>query len=186
MAEVILIGGSAGAFNCIISILKGIDRSLDIPIVVILHRLKNAETNFESILKMNTHYTVKEIEDKEPIQRGMLYTAPPDYHVFLEEDRTLSLDVSEAVNYSRPSIDVIFESFSLVLKEKCMGILLSGANGDGAKGLQLMAELNGTTVIQDCIEADFNNMPKAAKARYKQHQELTIENIIKLLNNEYK
>lgn len=186
MTEVILIGGSAGAFNCILSILQAIDRTIDIPIVVILHRLKNAESNFESILQLNTHYTVKEIEDKEPIQKGILYTVPSDYHVLLEEDRTISLDGSEAINYSRPSIDVVFESFSLVLKENCLGILLSGANGDGAKGLKLMAELNGKTIIQDCLEADFDTMPLAAKNSYKYHQELNIENIIKLLNNEYK
>ena len=186
MTEAILIGGSAGAFNCILSILKSIDGTIDIPLVVILHRLKKSESNFESILQLNTHYIVKEIEDKEPMLKGVLYTAPADYHVLLEQDRTFSLDGSEAVNYSRPSIDVVFESFAMTLKENCMGILLSGANSDGAKGLQLMAELQGKTIIQDCIEADFSTMPLAAKNSYNYHQELNIENIIKLLNNEYK
>lgn len=186
MTEVILIAGSAGAFNCILSILNGMNKTIDIPIVVILHRLKNAESNFESILQLNTHYTVKEIEGKEPIKKGMLYTAPSDYHVLLEEDRTFSLDVSEEVNYSRPSIDVVFESFSLILQDKCLGILLSGSNHDGANGLKLMAERKGKTIIQDCLEAEFNNMPQAAKNRYKYHQELNTTNIIKLLNNDYK
>jgi two-component system chemotaxis response regulator CheB len=77
---------------------------------------KNSESNFESILQLNTHYTVKEIEDKEVMQKGMLYTAPPDYHVLLEDDRTFSLDVSEVVNFSRPSIDVLFESFHFTRK----------------------------------------------------------------------
>lgn len=186
MTEVILIGGSAGAFDCILSILKEMDKGIDIPIVVVLHRLKNTESNFESILQLYTHYLVKEIEDKESMRKGVLYTAPADYHVLLEEDRTFSLDVSEVVNYSRPSIDVLFESFSLILKENCVGILLSGSNNDGAKGLKLMAEMNGKTIIQDCLEAQFDNMPQAAKKIYKYHQELKTKNIIKLLNNEYK
>lgn len=185
MTEVIIIGGSAGAFDCVLTILKGMDKNIDTPIVIVLHRLKNAESNFESILQLNTHYTVKEIEDKEPMQRGMLYTAPPNYHVLLEENKTFSLDVSELVNFSRPSIDVLFESFSLILKENCIGILLSGSNNDGAKGLKIMAEQNGKTIIQDCLEADFDSMPLAAKKIYKNHQELSIKNIIKLLKNEH-
>ena len=185
MTEVIIIGGSAGAFDCVLTILKGMDKNIDTPIVIVLHRLKNAESNFESILQLNTQYTVKEIEDKEPMQRGMLYTAPPNYHVLLEENKTFSLDVSELVNFSRPSIDVLFESFSLILKENCIGILLSGSNNDGAKGLKIMAEQNGKTIIQDCLEADFDSMPLAAKKIYKNHQELSIKNIIKLLKNEH-
>ena len=180
----IIIGGSAGAFNCILSILKGMDKTIDTPIVIVLHRLKNTESTFEAILQKYTHYKVKEIEDKEIIKKGMLYTAPSNYHVLLEEDSTFSLDVSEPVNYSRPSIDVTFESFSLVLKENCCGILLSGSNSDGANGLKYMAENKGKTIIQDCKEAEFDNMPKAAKNIYKNHKELNIANIIKTLNNE--
>ncbi|MBU0940737.1 MAG: chemotaxis protein CheB [Bacteroidetes bacterium] len=186
MNNVILIGGSAGAFDCILTILKGLDKSIDTPIVIVLHRLKNAESIFEAILQSNTHYRVKEIENNDPLQKGILYTVPSDYHVLLESDLSISLDVSEAVNYSRPSIDVIFESFSLILKERCLGILLSGSNNDGATGLKIIAENQGTTVIQDCTEADYDNMPKAAKKIYKYHLELNTTNIIKLLNNEYK
>lgn len=186
MTDTIVIGGSAGAFDCILSILKGLDKSIDTPIVIVLHRLKNAESTFESILQSHTHYRVKEIENNDHLQKGVLYTVPADYHVLLESDLSFSLDVSEAVNYSRPSIDVIFESFSLVLEDKCLGILLSGSNEDGAKGLKIIAENNGRTVIQDCTEADYENMPNAAKKIYKYHLELNTKNIIKLLNNEYK
>lgn len=185
MTDVILIGGSAGAFDCILSILKGLDKSIDIPIVIVLHRLKNAESIFESILQSQTHYRVKEIENNDILEKGMLYTVPSDYHVLLESDLSLSLDVSEAVNYSRPSIDVVFESFSLILKERCLGILLSGSNNDGAAGLKIIAENKGTTIIQDCTEANYNNMPIAAKKIYKYHLELNTKNILKLLNNEY-
>ena len=98
---------------------------------------------------------------------------------------TFSLDVSELVNYSRPSIDVTFESFSTVLKEKCCGILLSGSNNDGAIGLKIIAENKGISIIQDCDEAEFDNMPKAAKSIYKYHKELNTTNIINTLNDEY-
>lgn len=181
----IIIGGSAGSFNIILSILNGLDRSISVPIVIVLHRLKNCESSFEDILRHHTHYIVKEVEDKEIIQNGIVYTAPSNYHLLLEENNTFSLDVSDLVNYSRPSIDVTFESASTILKEKCCGILLSGANNDGALGLKLIAENNGMTIIQDCQEAEYKNMPNAAKLIYEYHQELNTTNIINILNNEY-
>lgn len=184
--EVIIIGGSAGAFEAILSILNHLDKSINIPIVIVLHRLKNTTSSFETILQRNTHYVVKEIEDKEKMEKGFIYTAPADYHVLLEEGNTFSLDVSEQVNFSRPSIDVTFESFSTLLKEKCCGILLSGSNQDGANGLKIMAENKGKTIIQDCNEADFDIMPKAAKNIYTKHKELNTTNIINTLNNEYR
>lgn len=182
--EVIIIGGSAGAFNSILSIINNLDKSIKIPIVIVLHRLKNSTSSFETILQRNTHYTVKEIEDKEKMEKGFLYTAPSDYHVLLEEGNTFSLDVSELVNYSRPSIDVTFESFSDALKERCCGILLSGSNQDGAIGLKIMSQNNGLTIIQDCDEAEFAIMPKSAKTIWNKHKELNTLNIINTLNNE--
>lgn len=183
--KVIIIAGSAGAFDPILSILNHLDKRINTPIVIILHRLKNTVSSFESIVQRNTHYTVKEIEDKEKIEKGFLYTAPADYHVLLEENFTFSLDVSEQVNFSRPSIDVSFESFSSILKDKCCGILLSGSNQDGAVGLKCIAENNGKTIIQDCTEAVYSMMPSAAKILYNKHIELTTLNIIKTLNNDY-
>lgn len=179
-----MIGGSAGAFNSILTILQGIDKEIKIPILIVLHRLKNSASNFESILQKHTHYKVKEIEDKENILKGVLYTAPANYHVLLELDGTFSLDVSEEVNYSRPSIDVTFESCAVTLKEKCLGILLSGSNSDGANGLKLIALNKGKTIIQDCNEAEFANMPEEAKKIYQNHKELNVLNIIKTINNE--
>lgn len=184
--DIIIIGGSAGAFDSILSILKNLDKKINTPIVIILHRLKNTNSTFEEILQRNTHYTVKEIDDKDKIESGFVYTAPANYHVLVEEDFTFSLDASELVNFSRPSIDVTFESFSIVLKEKCCGILLSGSNQDGAIGLKIIAENNGKTYIQDCTEAEFAIMPKSAKTIYNKHHELNTTNIIKALNDEYK
>lgn len=182
--EVILIGGSAGSLQVVLSILEGLDKKLQTPIVFICHRLKNGNSNLESVLQPYTGYEVKEAEDKEFLKKGVLYTAPPDYHLLLEENRRFSFDSSEMVNYSRPSIDVSFESFSIVLKDKCCGILLSGSNEDGAKGLKIIAENGGKTIVQDCDEAEFDVMPKSAVKIYKNHNIQTTKNIIRLLNDE--
>jgi two-component system chemotaxis response regulator CheB len=182
--EMIIIGGSAGSFNVILSILKSLDKNMLTPIIIILHRLKNADSSLEKHLQLHSHYNVKEAEDKEVIKKGFLYTVPANYHLLLEENRQFSLDSSELVNYSRPSIDVTFESFSTVLKEKCSGILLSGSNHDGARGLKLIAENGGKSIVQDCNEAEFDVMPKAAIQIYGHHKVLTLNNIIKNLNKE--
>ena len=184
--EMIIIGGSAGSFNIILSILRGLDKNIQVPIILILHRLKNSDSSLEKHLQLNSHYQVKEAEDKEFAKKGFLYTAPSDYHLLLEENGSFSLDSSELVNYSRPSIDVTFESFSYVLKKKCCGILLSGSNHDGAKGLKLIAENGGISIVQDCKEAEFNVMPKSAIKIYENHNILTVNNIIKKLNHEAK
>jgi two-component system chemotaxis response regulator CheB len=180
--EMIIIGGSAGSFNCILSILKGLDEKMQVPIVIILHRLKNANSMLEKHLQLHTHYTVKEAEDKEFVKKAYIYTAPTDYHLLLEENSSFSLDSSEAVNYSRPSIDVTFESVSNVLKENCCGILLSGSNKDGAEGLKQIAENGGFTIVQDCNEAEFDVMPKSAISIYNKHSVLNLNNIITKLN----
>ena len=130
------------------------------PIIIILHRLKMSDLMLENHLQINTHYIVKEADDKEVIREGYIYTAPSDYHLLLEENLSFSLDTSEEVNYSRPSIDVILNLFLHVLKEKCFGILLSGANKDGAIGLKVIAENGGETIVQDCNEANLRSCHK--------------------------
>lgn len=180
--KMIIIGGSAGSFNLILSILKGLDKEMNTSIVIILHRLKNTTTILEDYLQTQSHYIVKEVEDKEFVKAGFIYTAPSDYHVLLNENLSFSLDASEEVNYSRPSIDVSFESFSCVLKENCFGILLSGASQDGAVGLKLIAENGGQTIVQDSEEAEFASMPRAAIKIYKEHTVCTLNDIIKKMN----
>jgi two-component system chemotaxis response regulator CheB len=181
--KVIIIGGSAGSFNLIIAILKELNKEMSIPIVIVLHRLKSAETILEDYLQLHSHYIVKEAEDKEFLKAGHIYTAPANYHLLLNDNLSFSLDVSEEVNYSRPSIDVSFESFSYALKENCCGILLSGANHDGAAGLKIIAENGGETIVQDYNEAEFPSMPRAAIELYSNHSVYTMNTIIKKMNN---
>ncbi|SDW52488.1 chemotaxis protein CheB [Flavobacterium degerlachei] len=181
--KMIIIGGSAGSFNVILSILKELDADISMPIVIVLHRLKKAKAILEDCLQTQSHYIVKEVEDKEFAKAGYIYTAPSDYHVLLNENLSFSLDTSEEVNYSRPSIDVSFESFSCVLKENCCGILLSGANQDGAIGLKMIAENGGETIVQDGDEAEFATMPRAAIELYKKHTVYKLKDIVKKMNN---
>lgn len=186
MIKTIIIGGSAGSFEVVLSILEGLDINVIIPIIIVLHRPKNTESFLEKQLQLRTHYIVKEVETNEFMKEGYIYTVPADYHLLLENNKSFSLDTSETVNFSRPSIDVTFESFSEVLKEDCCGILLSGSNKDGAIGLKRIAENGGFTIVQDLIEAEFNMMPKAAVEIYKNHQILSLEKIIKNLNQNAK
>lgn len=180
--QLIIIGGSAGSFNLILSILKELDKEMNTPIVIVLHRLKSSKTVLEDYLQTQSHYIVKEAEDKEFIKAGYIYTAPSDYHLLLEENLSFSLDTSEEINFSRPSIDVSFESFSYVLKKNCCGILLSGSNEDGAIGLKIIAENGGETIVQDCNEAEYASMPRAAMELYKNHTVFTLKDIIKKMN----
>ena len=178
----ILIGGSAGAFEVVLSILSKLDKRISVPIIVILHRPKNMVSFLEQNLQRHTHYKVKEAENNEFVKKGYLYTAPSDYHLLLETNGSLSLDASEEVQYSRPSIDVSFESFSRVLNEDCCGLLLSGSNKDGVLGLKTIAQNQGITIVQDPAEAAFKRMPKAAIDFFDGHQVLTINEIIIKLN----
>lgn len=143
----IIIGGSAGSFDVILSILNGLYRQISVPIVIISHRLKNAKSSFDGVLQKHTHYIVKEIEDKEIIKNGKLHAVPSNYHLLLETNNSFSLDVSELVNYSRPSIDVSFESFSTVVKENAAAYYSSRSNNDGSNGLKYIAENKGIGII---------------------------------------
>ena len=105
---------------------------------------------------------IKEAEEKENIQSGTIYFAPPNYHLLIEEDRSISLSNEEKVNYSRPSIDVLFESASDVYKSELIGIILTGANDDGAKGISCIESNGGLTIAQDPATAKYPIMPRSA------------------------
>lgn len=127
-----------------------------------LHRLKNAEGGLQQIYAKKIQLQPREIEEKEPLEPGILYLAPANYHVLLEKDLTFSLDSSEPENYSRPSIDVTFTSAAKVTGAQTVGILLSGASKDGSRGLKTIAEKGGQAIVQHPDEAEVDTMPKAA------------------------
>ncbi|RYZ56505.1 MAG: chemotaxis protein CheB [Sphingobacteriales bacterium] len=158
--HLIAIGGSAGSFPVILEILKGLPAELCIPIVFIIHRPRNVPSEMESILSVRK--PMIEPEDKEVIEPCNLYLAPQNYHLLIEEDYSFSLDYSELVNYSRPSIDVTFESVAAVFGHKAVGILLSGANKDGSQGLLEIKKQGGMVIAQTPESSEFPYMPNSA------------------------
>lgn len=160
----VVVGGSAGSLKVILQMVTGLDRLLPFPVIIILHR-KNDASALEQLLDDRCPLRVKEAEDKEPLENGTVYIAPPDYHLLIEQDRSLSLDGSEKVLWSRPSIDVTFQSAAEAFGRCVLAVLLSGANNDGASGLEYIRHHGGRVIIQDPRNAEMPVMPEAALAR---------------------
>ena len=178
----IVIGGSSGGLQAVLRILEGLEPDFCIPVAIVLHQLRHPAGRLTGILQSRTKHPVIEPVDKETIQAGTIYVAPPDYHLLMEADHSFSYSYSESVNYSRPSIDLLFESAARAYRDQLTGILLTGANHDGAAGMYSISERGGLTVIQDPAEADMPFMPRAALEMKKPDHLLPINEIINLLN----
>jgi two-component system chemotaxis response regulator CheB len=160
----VLIGGSAGSFKAIFRAVKSFSVNLNKAVIIIIHRKKNFFSEIEKLFAENSRISLREICDKEEIRKNTIYIAPANYHVLIEKEQIFSLDVSDAVWYSKPSIDVTFESAADVYGDKCTAILLSGANQDGAEGLLKLRNCGALTIVQDPDEAEMSEMPRAAIA----------------------
>ena len=158
-----MIGGSAGSIPVIVALLKALPASLAIPVVLVIHRMRNINSELDVLLSKNIKLRkVIEPEDKTTLQAGKIYLTPQNYHLLFEEDGTVSLDYSDPIHFSRPSIDVSFESAATCYGTGVLGILLSGANSDGAKGMAAIEQAGGTCIIQDPATAGSPEMPEAA------------------------
>jgi len=160
--KVLIIGGSAGSLDVLMKILPGLKVLNDFAMVIVLHRKSAEDSTLEELIAVKTSVPVKEVEDKIPLLPGSIYIAPSDYHLLFEKNGLLSLDTSEKINYSRPSIDVSFESAADAYGNSLIGILLSGANSDGTEGLKAIKNTGGKTVVQDPKDADIPFMPQNA------------------------
>lgn len=161
--DMIVIGASAGGLQALTELLIGLPNTFSQSIIIVQHLSAEPTTaNFSTILEKLIRHTVKEIEEKLIIEKGMIYTAPPNYHVTIERDKSFSLSVDEAINYARPSIDVLFWSAAQVYQHALVGIILTGANRDGAKGLSDIDAAGGVTMIQAPSTAEAPAMPTAA------------------------
>lgn len=163
--KILLIGGSAGSLQVILSVLTAMGQAYPMPVLVVLHRNNTFESMLEDLMASRTHLQIKEVEEKEPVAAGTVYLCPADYHVLVEKDRSFSLDYSERVNYSRPSIDVTFKSVADVYEEGVVALLLSGGNADGSEGLRYVQEKGGFTIVQDPQTAEVPYMPQQALLR---------------------
>lgn len=175
--KILLLAGSAGGFSVILNILKGLERPIQIPVIVIVHRNPKYASSIEDTLSKALLQRIKTADDKETIADGTIYFAPAGYHLLIEPDYSFSLDISEPVQYSRPSIDVTYESAAEVYKENCTAILFSGANQDGAQGLLMIKKYGGSTFVQDPLDAEVPIMPQAAIELNAQDKILTIAEI---------
>ena len=158
----LLLGGSAGSFKLLFRAVKYLTPSLNKTVIIIIHRKKNFLSEIEKLFAENSRMYLREVGDKDSIENNAIYIAPANYHTLIENETQFSLDVSDAVWYSKPSIDVTFESAADVFKNKCTAILLSGANQDGAEGLLKLRKQGSLTIVQDPADAEMADMPNAA------------------------
>ena len=160
--KAIVIGTSAGGLYALSFILKGLPGSYPVPVIIVQHRAKDQRDLLEEVLQSKCSIRIKQADEKEKIESGFVYVAPPDYHLLVEADQTFSLSADQPVCHSRPSIDVLFETAAAVFKDGLVGIILTGANNDGAAGTIAVKKYGGLTVAQDPAEAQFSFMPNAA------------------------
>lgn len=161
-SEAVVIGASAGALEALSAILPALPQGFRLPIMVVVHIPADKRSVLAELFRSKCHLDVQEAQDKEPIMGGTVYFAPPDYHLLVEMDHTLALSSDEPVLFSRPSIDVLFESAADAYGPALIGIVLTGANQDGARGLRAVAQLGGTALVQDPGGAFASAMPEAA------------------------
>lgn len=162
-AEAVVIGASAGALETLSLILPALSAGYPLPIMIVVHLPPDKKSLLAVLLQAKCRVAVREAEDKEPVCGGTVYIAPPDYHLLVEHGRTLSLSGDRPVLYSRPSIDVLFESAADAYGAALVGIVLTGANHDGASGLRRIAEAGGTVIVQSPESAYASAMPAAAR-----------------------
>jgi two-component system, chemotaxis family, protein-glutamate methylesterase/glutaminase len=162
MYKAVIIGGSAGSFQVITRILSSLPRNFPLPVLLSLHRLKHIRSGFVEALSLKSNIPVIEPDDKDQIKPGIAYLAPANYHMFVELGNRIALSTEEPVNHSRPSIDLTFITAANSYREKAIGIILSGANKDGALGLKKLKDLGGIAIVQDPLECQVKTMTEAS------------------------
>lgn len=162
MYKAIVIGASFGGLEALKIILPKFSTGFPVPVIVVLHIGDHNNETFLSYMNAMCPLQVKEAESNEPVKEGFIYFAPPNYHLLIESDFTFSLTTDEKHNYSRPSIDVLFESAAWAYTKNLIGVVLTGANSDGALGLKTIKDYGGMTMIQNPCSALSPTMPRAA------------------------
>ncbi|MGV3617216.1 MAG: chemotaxis protein CheB [Fimbriimonas sp.] len=179
--EAIALGASAGAVEALSEILPNLPAAFPIPIFIVVHLPPDRASALAELFQAKCQIRVKEAEDKEPIRPGTVYFAPPNYHLLVEMDGRLSLSADEPVLYSRPSIDVLFESAADAYEARLLGIVLTGASSDGAAGLRSVCEAGGAAIVQSPASAHMPTMPRAALEACPEATPLPLERISEYL-----
>ena len=178
--RIIAVGASWGGVHAVSAVLAGLPLELPVPIVVAQHRGEEAPTGLAATMGRRTAITVVEATDKDVLQPGHAYLAPPGYHLLVERG-SLSLSTDEPERFSRPSIDVLFESVADAYGEEAVGVILTGASDDGAVGLERIQRYGGTTVVQEPATAERRTMLDAALTVSGAHRILALDEIAPFL-----
>jgi len=179
--EAIVIGVSSGGMNAMKIIFSQLPNEFGIPIIIVQHIGSHSENMWIKLLNERSNIELIEADEKEKIEKGKVYIAPANYHLLIERDKTFTLTIDERVNYARPSIDVLFETAAEAYQNKLIGVVLTGSNNDGTKGLQRIKECGGLTIVQDPDTAESYYMPASAIASFLPDHILPLEEIVKLL-----
>ncbi|QLF93128.1 chemotaxis protein CheB [Pseudomonas sp. ABC1] len=179
--DAVVIGTSAGGLHALSEVLRGLPDDYRRPVLVVQHIPDGRPTQLAQIFQNKTRLKAKEADDKEALANGWLYFAAPGYHLLVERDFSLALSQEEPVCFSRPSIDVLFESAADAWGERLAGVLLTGASEDGARGLECIHRAGGLTIVQRPEEAEMDIMPRAALKRFEPDHILSLCDIHRLL-----
>ncbi|HDS0929984.1 chemotaxis protein CheB [Pseudomonas putida] len=177
----VVIGASAGGVAALFQVLGTLPSAFAIPVLCVLHLPDDRHSQLAGVMQRRLHRPVCEARDKERIRSGQIYVAGPGYHLSVERDLTLSLSQEEPVHFSRPAIDFLFISAADAYGDGLLGVLLTGANEDGARGLAYIKNNGGRTIVQDPRDAQVALMPEAALALHQPDHILTLSGIGQLL-----
>ncbi len=162
--DIVVIGASAGAVDALSILLPAIPSDATVPVVVVVHLPAKSPSLLVPLFSSKSSVSVREPDDKELVGRGIWF-APPGYHLLVEHDRSFAFSVDDPVNFSRPSIDVLFESVAMTYRARCAAFVLTGASADGAEGARAVRELGGFVAVQDPASAESRTMPESAAVR---------------------
>lgn len=179
--EAIVLGASAGGLHALSVVIDRLGPTFSLPVIAVQHVHPRSKIDFPALfedkVRKKTGLRIVEAEEKQAIASGFLYLAPPNYHLLVEMDRTLSLSVDEPVQWARPSIDVLFETAAKAYGDALVGVLLTGANQDGARGLKAIHDAGGATLVQDPATAEVSSMPRAALKLFEPSAIVTLEDM---------
>lgn len=179
--KAVVIGASSGGMNALKTILPVLPEGFTMPIIIVQHIGAASGNYWIEMLNNLCKLYVKEADEKEKVQQGYVYIAPPNYHLLLEQDETLSLSTDKRVNFARPSIDVLFESAADVYKERLVGVILSGSNSDGTEGVRKIKKYGGLVIAQDPETAESAFMPASAIEQSAVDHISSLESIAEIL-----
>ena len=179
--DAVVMGASAGGVEAVSALLPALPADMAAPVFIVLHLPRDKPSILAEVFGRKCVLPVLEAEDKMPVQAGTVYVAPSNYHLLIDEGPQLALSADDPVHYSRPSIDVLFESAAAIYRERLLGILLTGANADGAVGLATVHDAGGVSVVQEPASAQSPHMVRSALELRPGHRVLPLQDIAGLL-----